>query len=105
MNFERVIIGSVILVVVGVIWALVYEATFDYSVCRQTDEYADRHQPMWIQTIPGGCSGSPPICRPSVTIIHPAKDWTERRYECPSDGMEAFKNKWRVEDRPTETAE
>lgn len=98
----KVLVGVTIVLFGLLIWGLVYEATFDYSVCRATERYEDRHSPMWVQHIPGSCSGNPMICRPGMTIVHPARNWTERLYECPSDGMEAFYPKWRAENRPNE---
>jgi len=83
---ERILGGIVVIFVIFIVGWAYLEATFDWSKCRPTQDYRDRHSPMWIQKV--GDS----------TIIHPARDWTERRYVCPSD--EGSCSKWRSEDRP-----
>lgn len=90
------------LVIVGLVWSIWYEATFDYSVCTAQDQYQDKHTPMWVQHIPIICSGNPSICTGGTTIIHPARDWTERAYHCPDgDAINTLDYfvKWRVENR------
>jgi len=94
---DRTMIGLLWLVIFGVMgsaYAIYYEATFDYSVCETTDIYEPRHRAMWVQQMPMTCSNN--ICSGGGTIIHPARDWTVRLYNCPEDGGRLFQ-KWREE--------
>lgn len=82
-------------------WGIWYEATFDYSVCDASDTYRDRHSPAWVQQIPRTCTTTNNIttCTGGTTILHPARNWTERLYDCPNNEGGRF-GKWRTERRP-----
>ena len=80
-----------------VLWALWAEATFDYTKCHATDQYRQEHTSAWVQHMPRICTGSPPICTGGSMIHHPAREWTERLYQCP--GKKGHFDKWRMEDK------
>ena len=87
-------IGIVVVVlVVGMLWSVWLEATFDYTVCDATDQYRQRHSAAYITYNRVGDINIP--------VHHPAREWTERMYKCPDgDGRGKRFDKWRTENQP-----
>ena len=65
------------------VYFLIKESTYDWSQCAITEETRERHRAMWVQTQRVG--------NVTTTIVHPARDWTERKWNCPEG------EKWRSE--------
>lgn len=88
-DFEDVVTLCFLTLFVGIAiyagWKIYEENTYDYTTCQATEQYVDRHQNSWIQYIHNG--------KTSTMIIHPARDWTERLYQCPEE------ERWREESR------
>jgi len=85
-----VLVGITVVALVSVVlWAAWSEATFDYTQCYAKDQYRDQHRAAWVSYMT--------VNNVMIPTHHPARDWTERLYSCPSaDGL--F-DKWRNEDR------
>lgn len=84
---EKCMAACVMAVVSLIVFAVIEEASFDYTTCQETDEYEDRHTVSWVQYINTG--------KATTVIIHPARNWTERKYYCPDNEI-----RWREEVRP-----
>ena len=92
-SLVELFIGAVIIVVLTfVFYGVWYEMTFDYTECQTTEQYRKQHSSAWIQTIQG-VNGIP-----TTYIHHPARDWVERLYSCPSKKGQNF-DKWRTENK------
>lgn len=84
-------IGALIATVLGlVIYSAVVEYNFDYEACQTTDQYRQQHAAAYTSYMKVGDV--------MIPTYHPAREWTQRLYQCPSKkGRFA---KWRNEDRP-----
>ncbi len=82
------------LVICFAVYAIWYEATFDYQACRTTDTYREQHRAAYTSYMT--------INNVMIPTHHPEQNWTERLYDCPkgrAGSGERF-DKWRRENQP-----
>jgi hypothetical protein len=93
-SWVEIAIGcTIVVLVVGVLGAAWYEATFDYTKCDGTDQYRQQHSAAYTTYMKVG--------EVQMPTFHPAREWTERLYKCPDgDGHGKRFDKWRTENQP-----
>lgn len=58
----------------------------NWEFCTPTDETRERHRAGYMQPVVAG--------KVTTMIWHPPRDWTERRWHCPTEEKEYY---WRRE--------